>query len=233
MDWKAFWQDYRIIKIKSEKDLLYQVGKTVGGEVISESQFQLDLKEIKENLNLSKEDVLLDLCCGNGVLTKRISFYVGKVIGLDFSKEFIRNAKRYSSAVNIEYHAQDILNQSSLMQLLDSKNCNKVLLNDCLAYFNPKSFSTILDVLSKYEVDVLCMSVLDHNKKWHFYNTLYRKWSYFKEKVFIKNKSGLGYWWKQSQLIQIANRFGFKCLCFGHHSDNHTSHYRFNVKLEK
>ena len=60
-NWKAFWQNYRNIAIKSKDDLLYQVGKTIDGKVISEEQFDLDVKEIVDRLELNKKDIVLDL----------------------------------------------------------------------------------------------------------------------------------------------------------------------------
>ena len=63
--WKVFFQDYRMVDINDDNDLLYQVGLTVGGKPISEQQFQELIESVVVNLELRKGDCLVDLCCGN------------------------------------------------------------------------------------------------------------------------------------------------------------------------
>lgn len=232
-DWKKFWQSYRVNNIKTQEDLLYQVGKTVKGKVISKEQMELDVLEISKNLRLCKNDILLDLCCGNGVISFQLSKYVEKVIGLDFSKIYISNAKKHSNNFNIEYFDINILNQFELNEKLKKYNITKVLMNDCLAYFNPNTFNQILSTLSSYNVEIVCSSVLDNKRKWNFYNTFKRKFNYFLDVLIFNNKSGIGFWWEKSQIKKIAKKNDFFCEFYNHHSLNYTAHYRFNVKFKK
>lgn len=233
-DWTSFWQNYRVFKkIESQEDLLFQVGKTVRGKVISKEQLALDVLELNKNLNLNANDRLLDLCCGNGVISLQLSKYVDKVIGLDFSKSYIFNAKRYSCNVNTEYFDINILDQTELNKKLEKYKITKVLMNDCLAYFNPQTLNQIIGTLSNYNIEIVCSSILDYDKKWSFYNTIKRKWDYFLDIYIYNNKSGIGYWWKKEELIKISNTNNFLCEFYHHQSLNHTGHYRFNMKLKK
>jgi cyclopropane fatty-acyl-phospholipid synthase-like methyltransferase len=232
-DWKKFWQNYRLIDIDTENDLLFQVGKTVKGLVISEDQFQKDIDEIRENLNLNSNDVLLDLCCGNGVITLKLSRDVKSVFGIDFSEAFIENAKKYSSSENTTYISLDILDINTFKEFLNNNMINKVLMNDCLAYFNPKTLNEIIKTLSEYDLDILITSILDRERKSNFYNTYKRKWDYAMDVFFQNKKSGIGYWWNASQIIKIGRKHGFESYKFYHHIENHTAHYRFNIKLQK
>ncbi|TYA56640.1 class I SAM-dependent methyltransferase [Formosa maritima] len=232
-NWKTFWQNYRVIEIKSQNDLLYQVGKTVGGSVISEEQFKEDINEIIVNLDLKKDDVILDLCCGNGVLSYKLSNSVEKVIGVDFSQSFIENAKKHSTNKNISYYVVDVLNSEYINKLIAEYNVTKVLMNDCLAYFEPKSLDLIISKLSKHKVTILMSSILDKERKWHFYNTLTRKINYILDVTFYNSKSGIGYWWTKNEIQKIADKYRFEAKYFMHHNKNHTAHYRFNVRLKK
>lgn len=232
-DWKKFWQDYRLIDIQTENDLLFQVGKTVKGLVITEDQFQKDIDEIKENLNLNSNDVLLDLCCGNGVVSLKLSSDVKLVFGIDFSEAFIENAKKYSSSENTTYISLDILDINKFKEFLNVNKVNKVLLNDCLAYFNPKTLNKIIKTLSDYDLEILITSILDRERKGNFYNTFRRKWDYAIDVFFRNKKSGIGYWWNASQIVEIGKKHGFESYKFYHHAENHTAHYRFNMKLQK
>jgi len=232
-DWKKFWQNYRLIDIQTENDLLFQVGKTVKDLVITESQFKKDIDEIKENLNLNSSDVLLDLCCGNGAISLRLSSDVKSVFGIDFSEAFIENAKKYSSTENTTYLSIDVLDTNTFKEFLNINKVNKVLMNDCLAYFNPKTLNEIIKTLAEYDLDILMTSILDRERRSNFYNTFRRKWNYVKDILFQNKKSGIGYWWKASQIVEIGKKHGFESSKFYHHSENHTAHYRFNMKLQK
>lgn len=232
-NWKSFWQNYRIVDIKTKEDLLFQVGKTVGGEVISRNQFNKDIDEIVLSLSLNKNDVLLDLCCGNGIVSHELSDYVKQTIGIDFSKSYIDNAKKYCKNEKIEYHVVDLLNPNDLKEILNKYQPNKILMNDCLAYFEPNNLKIIVSELSKLSVTILMSGILDENKKWKFYNTWKRKLFYFTDVLFFNKRSGIGYWWTKKKIKKIADNNKLNVFFFNHHKENHMAHYRFNAKLEK
>ncbi len=60
---------------------------------------------IKKHVN--KNSVVLDLGCGSGRLTKSINSIVKKIVGIDFSDELIKSAKKNSCASNIDYLVMD------------------------------------------------------------------------------------------------------------------------------
>lgn len=63
---------------------------------------------VVEWLNPEPSDSILDLGCGDGVLTSRISERCSSVTGYDASKNLIESAqKSYSSIANITWHIQD------------------------------------------------------------------------------------------------------------------------------
>ena len=51
-------------------------------------------KELIEWLNPKKDEYILDLGCGDGVLTKEISKYGCKVLGLDGSQKFVEATRK-------------------------------------------------------------------------------------------------------------------------------------------
>ena len=50
-------------------DLWGQVRRTVNGKPVSDAQIALIVAAIRDGLQFSKEDVVLDLACGNGALS--------------------------------------------------------------------------------------------------------------------------------------------------------------------
>jgi ubiquinone/menaquinone biosynthesis C-methylase UbiE len=57
--------------------------------------------------NLKKDSVVLDLGCGGGRLTVSINEYAKKVVGIDFSRELITQAKKNAKRKNIRYVVMD------------------------------------------------------------------------------------------------------------------------------
>lgn len=231
-NWKNFWGKYRLTEIKNDKDLLYQVGKTVNKEVIDNELFNKIINSIDRHLELNKNDNLLDLCCGNGVLTYEISKNIKSSIGVDFSRPYIINAKKFKQAQNIKYLNFDI---KKIHDLNFNQKFSKVIIYDALAYFNYKDLDRLFKSLKKIttpDVKILIGSVLSYEKKWNFFNTGKRKFYHFINKILGQSK-GLGKWWKRKELKKIAEKNNLK-ICFMNQDDKiHTSHYRIDILLTK
>lgn len=230
-NWKIFWKNYRDVKIHSDKDLLYQVGKTTNKNVISETEFNHIVDNIKSNMNLNSDDVLLDLCCGNGILTKRLSSSVNSAIGVDFSELFIKNANLYSKTENITFVYDNIIN--FLKYDSQKSSITKILLYDCMAYFNNKQLNELLEEIHKLpNVELIHMgSVLDKNRIFNFYNTFKRKFLWIKNLI-MKNNNGLGTWWSFQDIKNTAAKYNIEASLHYQSKSLYTSHYRFDTVLK-
>lgn len=71
--------------------------KTYVDKLILNDRINFIISEINPDYSV------LDLGCGNGHITKSISSYVKKIIGVDFSKESIKLANQKKAGKNIEY----------------------------------------------------------------------------------------------------------------------------------
>lgn len=233
MNWHEFWQHYRPIKSFNEEDFLYQIGKTVNGKTIADNVFKAIIEDIRNGLKLSSDDNLLDLCCGNGILTKSLSGFVNQIVAVDFSEMFIENAVRYNKSNNIEYFVSDVLN----IDKMELKNkFSKVLIYDALASFTPESIELLLEILdSNLMPNALVMigSVLDNSRKFRFYDTFSRKWYYFYNIRLLHKENGIGRWWDKAEIENIASNTGFMISFFNENPVIHTAHYRFDCVLTK
>jgi cyclopropane fatty-acyl-phospholipid synthase-like methyltransferase len=232
--WANFFQSYRDIPIKDDNDLLYQVALTVGGKPISNKIFNCIIVDIENNLKLNHSDYLLDLCCGNGVITYEIGRKVYRIIGLDSSKLYIENAKAYKITSSIEYIEMDIINIDKISRI-GAQKFNKVLFYGSIAYFTKQELKIILGKLynlTSDDVIVLIGSILDYSKRFKFYNTVSRKWHYLLYVIFNRDL-GLGTWWRQSEILEISQENGFKCTFLQQNPSLSTAHYRFDCILTK
>src|SRR5579859_4090802 len=93
---------------KFGSSLLKMVDMTLNGEEVDASQIDLRVKAITQNLSLNKNDVLLDICCGNGLLTDKLAASVARIYGVDFAEGLIEVAKSKNRHANVSYEVGDI-----------------------------------------------------------------------------------------------------------------------------
>ena len=230
-DWKEFWEDYS--RKKGNKNLFEQVAKTVGGKPINDEQFKAIIQDIDNHLKLNSNDILLDLCCGNGLITKEIAKLCKKVIAVDSSEFLIEQAKVHCSRKNLSYYILDVLKINELESLLNLK-FSKVLCYGSLAYFNQKDLELILNDLKdllKKNHQILFGSVLNKEKIWNFFNTFKRKLVYIFKIWLLGKEAGLGKWWKKSEIESVCEKLDYKCTFFPQNDILHTSHYRMDIRL--
>jgi ubiquinone/menaquinone biosynthesis C-methylase UbiE len=113
-------------------DPMVQVGRTVSGMPVAEATLNAIITDVGCKLHLDKNDTLLDVCCGNGVLTHAFSKTCHSVVGVDVSHVQIESAKRSYSSDNIQYFECDAIALSRTVQ----KRFSKVLLYFSFQYFD-------------------------------------------------------------------------------------------------
>jgi SAM-dependent methyltransferase len=75
-------------------DFLGQTRRTVQGVPVSEDQIQMIITAIKSGLELNLGDVVLELACGNGVLSQFLFNSCKDYLGVDLSEYLISVAKK-------------------------------------------------------------------------------------------------------------------------------------------
>jgi trans-aconitate methyltransferase len=224
------WKDYYNLNvIKFRYSLYKQVGKTVNGIAVDDKQLKWITQNIISKLRLCQTDEVIDLCCGNGLITRDIAESASKIIGVDFSCGLIETAKSKSSAENITYVESDVLN------LTDDffKQASKYYMYEALQHFCMERTRMLLKKVSCRKGPVLFFigSVPDKEKLWHYYDTVEKKEFYLKRER--ENKPHMGRWWKRDELESVATQYGFKAhFCFQPPSF-YTAYYRFDCLLEK
>jgi len=225
--WERYWNTFP--NAVPEQNFLEQVGKTVNKKPISDEVYKEIVKSIQYNLNINYNDDVLDLCCGNGLITKSLSYECKSITGIDFSKKLIEIAKKHNSAQNIEYIYGDI---NDIYNFFKERTFSKAFLYEALQHFDTKQFEKLLanlKLLIKERFIFFVGSVPDKNKKWKFYNTLRRKLSYI-WKVII-NDEAIGMWWDKDLIRQICDKSNLHVQFIKQNDKLHTAHYRFDLYI--
>ncbi len=76
-------------------DFWSQVKRTVNGKPIPQKQIDMIVEAVCNGLDLSVDDTLLDLCCGNGALTTYLFEQCKGGLGVDFSPYLINIASKH------------------------------------------------------------------------------------------------------------------------------------------
>ena len=138
--WRAVWDEWP--RRFTAGDHLRQVAKTVGGVAVDAAQVQAMTDDVASRLCLGPADVLLDLCCGNGLLTVRLASRCRHVVGVDFSAPLLEVARRDHQTANVSYVHASVLDLDRLS--MPPGSFTKVLLYDALQHFTASEFRRLL-----------------------------------------------------------------------------------------
>jgi ubiquinone/menaquinone biosynthesis C-methylase UbiE len=228
-DWEKHWATRP--KTVDKTDYLKQVGHTIKGQPIPYSQFQLIVSQICHWLHLEKDDIVLDLCCGNGLITKELAGKCNEVVGIDFSQPLLEIANRDHRPTNVSYQNMNILYLDK-MPLIASGSFNKVLMYEGLQFFRKRELIIILRSilrLSTKNCIMLFGGVPDRTKKWKFYNTPKRRLMYVVRRMF--GREAIGTWWDKEFIRGTCRQLGLLCEFKEPVQEIYTSHYRFDVLI--
>lgn len=227
-DYTKFWKEHFDHNAQKYNSMLKQVDMTINGQDVPEDQVKLRVDSVIRNLNLNQSDEIIDLCCGNGLLTKRISYFVKKIYAFDLSDKLIEVAMKESSAPNILYFVKDVTD----IDFLSFKSVTKVNFYSCIQYINIEKFNKLLTDLAKMEkVTMYVSNVPDKHKIWDYYDTPEKKDFYLQS--IKKNQPHIGTWYEKDELKELAKINGFNIEFLEIEKERNTSYYRFDFLVYK
>lgn len=211
------------------EDFLSPVGHTLGGKPISNEQFEIMVAELCGLLDLQPNDRVLDLCCGNGVITQHFARIAETVIGVDFSDPLIGVAKAHHQPNNVSYYVGDALNLLKTKGV-EAPKFSKIVMNGALQHFSTRDFEVlignILAISTENPLIVLSL-VPEQSKKYIFYNTPKRWFWWMRGR--IRGFDPFGSWWTQNLIENACKKFGRRCQFHSHDHRLESARYRFSV----
>lgn len=225
-----YWRShFDAISKQFDGALLKQVGKTVNGREISERQVQAIIEGIANVLQLSAEDTLVDLCCGNGLITRQLASRVRRVIGVDFTPGLIETAKRNNSSPNIEYINSDVLGLAPQSFL----GLKKVVMYEALQHFSCEGFSKLLYGLCNLEAGSrVFIGSIPNKENLNVYYDTEEKYAFYMQRE-REGRPHIGRWWLMEEIEQLVPACNFKITFLPQKPTLYTAYYRFDVLLER
>lgn len=232
MDWHRFWEQYP--QRFGADEFLRQVGRTAnGGRPTPESELQRALAQVVDGLDLRPTDRLLDLCCGNGLLTRRLAEHVAQVVGVDFSEPMLEVARSSHGGERVAYRQGSVLDLEAVFAGEDPR-FDKVCLLESLHYFQPEQLPPILRALCEItgpDAVFYFSGVTDAERKWAFFDTDERRAEHARRVA--EGTDVMGHWWHREEIEAPAAALGLRCEFLDQDPALNTAHYRFDVRISR
>ena len=222
MNWKKYWDR---IAINNPHNKISQVQRK------DEESTLLTVNHIARILDITREDKVLDVCCGNGIITCEIAKKCKFIIGVDQSENLLNAAKTGVKELNIKYVNGSALR---LSELLNGQKFDKIYMQFSFQYFDKKNqgnkvISELLKCLNP-NGKIFIGDIPECDKFSEYYNTVMKKIRFYKDRLLLKNE--MGKFWKVTKIDAICKGFGVKGTYLKQPQECPYSYYRFDYLIE-
>ncbi|HWQ20128.1 MAG TPA: class I SAM-dependent methyltransferase [Methanotrichaceae archaeon] len=193
--------------------------------------------DIIDRLEIGPGDRVLDLCCGNGMITKIVSETASEVYGVDFSEYLLGMARERMSADNIHYCLENALN---IERIFPKGFFDKSYCYFSFQHIDPKDapmfIKGLMEVTSQ-EGMALIGDIPDKRRKWDtYYNTWHLKAMYIclNAHRILTGREGedyLGWWYHPDQLSEICTNQSLCCQILDQDPGLPYSEFRFDILI--
>ena len=225
--WKMYWDEH--VENVSGSDPFRQVLRVQNKQPLSEKLFVQIVSNILEKLELEANHSVLDLCCGNGLITTELAQHCSHVMGVDFCEDLVEGLKGRAPH-NVTASVGDIVKIK-----FEPRTFHRILLAAALQHFSQAEvihiFRNVMHWLQPGGI-ILITDILDDRRIWNFYNSQEREDAYFQN--IREDTPILGTWFNQVWLEKLARHAGFSHIQICEQPEQFLySHYRFDMTCRK
>lgn len=211
----------------SPTDFLGQMRRTVNGEAIDAHQVEMIVERITAGLNLAPEDMVLDLCCGNGALSDRIFSRSAGGVGVDIGDYLIELATKYFNGANREFVVSDVVDYVRAES--NPGRFTKVLCYGSFAYLSKENALELLSVVRERfpKIERFFIGNLPDKDRM---NDFYYDRTYV-EGLEDDSDSHIGVWRTDREFVDLAEEVGWRAEISRMPKAFYAAHYRYDVTL--
>jgi cyclopropane fatty-acyl-phospholipid synthase-like methyltransferase len=227
-NWQTWWNE--VPAQIPESSVFEQVARTRSGEPTGEADITATAEAIVSALELSGREAVLDLCCGNGLLSRRIAAHCRKLIGVDYSYTLVARARKLHSGENIDYLLADVTRIDRT--LLGQDDFDAAYMAFSFQYFDHDMAALLfqrLRALAGTHFKLFLESIPDRERIFAFYDTPERHEEYRRRKA--EGTEAVGHWWTRDALTALAESEHFRCELIEQDPQRTNAHYRFDALL--
>lgn len=224
MNWRRFWD-----RIAAEADPHDQVGRTGGLVPINEVLIQRMTSRMAGLLDLQPTDHLLDLCCGNGLITRALACRCQQTLGIDLAPAQIKQAQRGPECPGLTFRTGDV----TRLAALDLPPCDKINLHFSFQYLDRPGQGHLalkgMQRLLRPGGRILLGDVPDRDRLRVFYPRRRDRLRYFLRLTL--GRSLMGKFWSEAEIRRLAQPLGLHVERLHQPPDFPYAHYRSDYLL--
>jgi cyclopropane fatty-acyl-phospholipid synthase-like methyltransferase len=210
-------------------DFWGQVKRTVNGVPVSDEQIKSIVDTINLALNLKPDDILLDLACGNGALSRLLFDSCSGYLGVDLSEHLVSVAKANFEALP---HYQFMQQGAAEYVRAEARpeRFSKVLCYGSFAYFSAADAAEVLLTLFnkfKHAEKVFIGNLPDKDRAAEFY----KRQPNLDE--LSDHCSPIGIWRTRDEFSQLASEAGWQIEISTMPASFFNSYYRYDALLSR
>ncbi|CUH49830.1 class I SAM-dependent methyltransferase [Ruegeria atlantica] len=211
-------------------DFWGQVKRTVNGAPVSDDQITMIAEAVSSGLDLRQNDLLLDLCCGNGALSRLFFEKCRGGLGVDFSEKLVEIAK-----VNFERLPDQVYLLDDVVEYvrtgMNPDRFTKLLCYGSFAYLEAHRAEELLQLcFERYcNASVFYIGNLPDKDQMETFFTD-RTYS---EGVETEADSAIGIWRTPDEFRTLAERAGWSVSFSTMPEDFYAARYRYDVVLTR
>jgi SAM-dependent methyltransferase len=206
-----------------------QVRRTVNGEPVDDEQILLIVNAITDALSLRRDDVVLDLACGNGALSFRLFDRCAGLVGVDLSPYLIEVAQSiFARPPRYCFRLSDVV--SYVLHERDTSAFTKALIYGAFQYVPRNDAVLVLKGLKERFSGVAKLfigNIPDRRRVDRFYRDRIPT-----DAELNDHAARLGVWYLAEEFSAMAQAAGWRASCSCMPAEFHASGYRFDVTLE-
>ena len=223
MNWKRFWNDSAQVQ---DENASRQVGRTFRKVPYSDEDIERLSVRLLELLEPRATDTLLDLACGNGLVTSRLASSFSSVTAVDYSSALIETAQARFARANVRYLVSDVLDVQAAPH-------DRAVVSGAFQYLEvPEALQLLFRLKALVPTDgrVVLGDVPDGDRLWSFYRGLSGRCRYAFER--LNDRPSIGRWWRPSTLHTMAARAGWTLAIHYQPDDFPNGYFRYDAVLD-
>lgn len=211
-------------------DFWGQIKRTVRGEPVSQHQIDVIVDAIRDGLSLCHEDVLLDIGCGNGALSRYFFNDCSQFLGIDFSEYLISVAK--ANFERLPLFTFEVCDAATYVDKEpDPTRFTKALCYGCFTYLTLVDAEHVLRQLSErfLHIRTLYIGNLPDKDRAHRFFPQGTDFSC----LLNDNTSPIGIWRSKQEMTELAFATQWDVTFCSMPRDFYAAHYRYDAVLSR